>query len=98
MEITLDMPMIEVCNVSACTYNLNLACHAKAITVGDGVTPGCDTYMHSSRHVSNAATKAGVGACKVSACRHNTDFECGADSINVGSRDEGVFCMTFKAI
>jgi hypothetical protein len=98
MEVTLDMPMIEGCDVLACTYNLNAACHAKAITIGDDATPGCDTYMHASEHVHNASLRAGVGACKVSSCQHNSDFECGAEGIHVGARGSGVFCMTFRAI
>lgn len=97
MEITLEMPMIESCNVSECTYNRDSACHAKAITVGDGETPGCDTYMHASKHVRNTSLCAGVGACKVSGCRHNSDFECGADQIEVASCGGGVFCTTYEA-
>jgi len=97
MEITLEMPMIESCNVSECTYNLNSACHAKAITIGDGKTPGCDTYMHASKHVRNASLCAGVGACKVSGCQHNSDFECSAERIEVASCGGGVFCTTYEA-
>jgi len=97
MEITLEMPMIGSCNVSQCTYNLNSACHAKAITIGDGQTPGCDTYMHGSKHVRNTSLCAGVGACKVSGCHHNTDFECGAERIEVASLGGGVFCTTYEA-
>jgi hypothetical protein len=97
MEITLDMPMIDACDVSACSYNLNAACHAKAITIGDGASPGCDTYLHASQHVHNTTLRAGVGACKVGGCQFNSDFECGAGSIRVGGRGEGVFCMTYRA-
>jgi hypothetical protein len=97
MEITIEMPMIDACDVAECTYNRNAACHAKAITIGDGVTPGCDTYMSGSRHVKNAERRAGVGACKVSGCQYNNDFECGAGSVSVGLRSDGVFCMTYSA-
>lgn len=97
MEITLEMSMIKSCNVSECSYNLNSACHAKAITVGDGENPGCDTYMHASKHVRSTSLHAGVGACKVGGCQHNSDFECGAESIEVGSCGGGVFCMTYEA-
>ena len=95
MKMTLDMPMIEVCDAPTCIYNLNDACHAKAITIGDGVSPGCDTFMSAAQRVKNAALRAGVGACKVSGCQYNTDYECGAEGISVASRGEGVFCMTY---
>jgi hypothetical protein len=95
MEFMLEMPMIEECDVSNCAFNHNETCHAKAITVGDGVTPGCDTFMSASQHVQNTVLRAGVGACKVSGCEHNTDFECGAEGGSVAARDDGVFCMTY---
>lgn len=95
MEILIDMPMIKSCEVSECAYNLNSACHAKAITIGDGVTPGCDTYMKASGHVRNSGIKAGVGACKVGGCSFNADFECSADSIHVSHEGGKVLCMTY---
>lgn len=98
MEMTIEMPRVESCDVSACIYNVESACHAKAITVGNGVAPGCDTYMHASQHVRNASVLAGVGACKVGGCEFNNDYECGASSIEVGARADGVFCMTYEPI
>lgn len=95
MEIMIDMPMIKSCEVSECTYNLNSTCHAKAITIGDGVTPGCDTFMKASGHVRNKQIKAGVGACKIAGCNFNSDFECSADTINVGHEGGKVICMTY---
>lgn len=95
MEIMIDMPMIKSCDVSECTYNLNSACHAKAITIGDGVSPGCDTFMSASSHVRNSKIKAGVGACKVGGCTYNSDFECSAESIRVSQEKDKVICMTY---
>lgn len=95
MEIMIEMPLIKQCDVAECVYNVKSACHAKAITIGDGVHPGCDTYMKGSGHVRNSGIKAGVGACNVSDCRHNTDFECSADSINVSQQGSMVHCMTY---
>ncbi len=95
MEIVVDMPMIQHCDASECSYNLNDACHAKAITIGDGVSPGCDTFMNAGSHVRNKQIKAGVGACKVEGCTHNADLECGADSISVSHEGGKVLCMTF---
>jgi hypothetical protein len=95
MEIVIDMPMIRNCDVSACTYNINAACHAKAITIGDGVTPGCDTFMQGGGHVRSKQITAGVGACKVGGCSFNADFECSAESIDVSHQGGNVLCMTF---
>ena len=95
MEILIDMPMIKSCDVSECAYNLNSACHAKAITIGDGVSPGCDTFMSASGHVRNSKIKAGVGACKVNGCTYNSDFECSAESIRVSHEKDRVLCMTY---
>lgn len=95
MQITLDMPNVSECDVGECVYNVGKACHARAITVGDGVTPGCDTFMSSSTHVQSLRQIAGVGACKVSVCVHNRDFECGASAIHVGYAADKVDCLTF---
>lgn len=94
-EICLDMPLVAQCVVSDCAYNIDQGCHARAITVGDGVHPGCDTYIGSSKHTSRKQLHAGVGACKVTGCNYNDDFECMAESINVGYRDSKVHCLTF---
>ena len=95
MEILIEMPLIKACDVSECSYNLNESCHAKAITIGDGASPGCDTYMNAGSHVRNKQIKAGVGACKVDGCSHNSDLECGAESINVSQEGGTVRCMTY---
>jgi hypothetical protein len=96
-KMTIDMPMVAQCNATDCAYNLEKKCHARAITVGDGVHPGCDTYFMSSGHVHEKKRMAGIGACKVSQCRNNTDLECMADSINVGRSGNDITCMTFMA-
>lgn len=95
MQITVDMPVVSECAVTECAYNNSQACHAKAITVGDGANPGCDTYLGSASHTRRSSGTAGVGACKVSHCKHNDDFECQAESINVGFESSQVHCLTF---
>jgi len=96
-KITIEMPEVARCEVSECAYNLGKACHAKAITVGYGETPGCDTYMRSGQHVSNTTDLvAGVGACKVSGCRYNRDLECTADQITVGYVGSEIRCLTYS--
>jgi hypothetical protein len=97
MEITIDMPMVTQCQVSDCTYNVELACHARAITIGDGVHPGCDTYLNVNAHIRERQRIAGVGACKVSGCTHNEDFECCASDIRVGFKDGNIGCLTYSA-
>lgn len=95
MEIMVEMPLIKKCDADECVYNVRTACHAKAITIGDSVHPGCDTYMKASGHIRNSGIKAGVGACKVSGCSYNTDFECSAESINVSQQRGMVNCMAY---
>lgn len=95
MKITLDMPLVAQCEVSDCAYNVDDGCHARAITVGDGMHPGCDTYFDSNDHTRSNGTRAGVGACKVSGCKFNDDYECSASNIDVGYGAEDVECLTF---
>lgn len=95
-EICIEMSQVSECSVTECIYNTKKSCHAKAITIGDSVNPGCDTYLAGSKHVQKSAQlQAGIGACKTSTCKFNDDFECNADSIRVGMVSSGVNCMTF---
>lgn len=93
-----DMPEVAECQIRQCAYNVSNGCHARAITIGDGVHPGCDTYFKSSVHASDANMQAGVGACKVANCVHNDDFECQAQNIRVGNRGKTVECLTYASI
>lgn len=95
MQVTIEVPIVAGCEVDECAYNIDSGCHARAITVGDGVHPGCDTYFVSDTHTREKRRSAGVGACKVSACRFNEEFECAADGIHVGYNDDGVNCLTY---
>lgn len=97
MKMTIEMPIVSECAVRECAYNVNEGCHARAITIGDGVHPGCDTYLGASAHTRNSKQTAGVGACKVGGCRHNDDYECGCDSIHVGYEKHMACCMSFEA-
>lgn len=97
MEMTIDMPVVSECMVTKCAYNVSESCHARAITIGDGIHPGCDTFMNSTMHSKNKQRRAGVGACKVTGCMHNDDFECVASSISVGMKGKEADCLTFAA-
>lgn len=89
------MPSVSECAIAECAYNSNKACHAIAITIGDGNHPQCDTFFISPKH-SGAKEKAGVGACKVSVCSNNKDFMCSAPSIRVGPEKNQGKCLTFS--
>lgn len=93
---TNKMPGVSECAIAECAYNSNKACHAIAITIGDGDHPMCDTFFKSSKRGGTKET-AGVGACKVSVCSHNTDFECGAPNIRIGHEKNIGKCLTFAA-
>lgn len=95
MNMTIDMSYVSGCSITECAYNVKNGCHAKAITIGDGVHPGCDTFLQASRHTQDGTRTAGIGACKVTACRHNDDYECMADSISIGRVGTEVNCLTF---
>lgn len=97
MKMTIDMPFVEICTISDCGYNKDDKCHARAITIGDGVHPGCDTSFLGAPSRTHANHLAGVGACKVTACNFNTDLECSADSITVSMRGDGIQCMTYQS-
>jgi len=97
MKITIEMPSVTSCSARECAYNADNSCHAKAITIGDGAHPGCDTFLGGCSSHTRSVTMAGVGACKVTGCRHNDDFECMANNITVGFAGGDVNCMTFAA-
>lgn len=96
MKMTVEMPSIRSCSMTECAYNHDQGCHARAITIGDGIHPGCDTFFNCGSHCGSNHT-AGVGACKVANCKHNTDLECQAGEIMVGSDRGGAACTTFIA-
>lgn len=96
MKMTLDMPVVSHCYITNCAYNRDRSCHARAITVGDGVHPGCDTFFDNASHTHEALRRAGVGACKVTGCNYNEDFECNAGQIEVGRNRNDIYCMTYS--
>ena len=93
----INMSGVSQCSIGDCAYNADQACHAIAITVGDGDKPMCDTFFKAAER-SSVHGSAGVGACKVSACQHNRGFECSAGSILVGNQANQSSCLTFAAM
>lgn len=96
-KMILEIPLVSHCEVSDCTYNVGDNCHARAITVGNGIHPGCDTFFTQGNHIQHAEQIAGIGACKVAGCKFNSDFECMTTSIKVGRVKSQATCMTFTA-
>lgn len=95
MKITIQLPAVTECTIAECSYNMENKCHAKAITIGDGNIPSCDTLFRGSQTIHTKNIQAGVGACKVSSCSFNDDLECSADSITVGLLKDKVNCLTY---
>jgi hypothetical protein len=92
----MKMPKVGKCEVTACAFNRQEACHAPAITVGDGDRPRCDTYVESSSPAGEPDAVGKVGACKVTMCEFNRRMECSASKINVGYNRDDPCCMTFE--
>ena len=64
-------PVASIFVPEVCAYNVDETCHARAITVGDGLHAACDTFFVSDLHTRGTSNNAGVGACKVTDCRYN---------------------------
>ena len=96
MKLQIEMPTVDECAVTHCAYNVSRSCQARAITVGDGIHPACDTYLPGTHHVTDRHQSAGVGACKVEACVHNRDLECEADAIRLTAHSGHADCATFS--
>ena len=96
MKMTIEMPVVESCTVSECGYNMNSMCHARAITIGDGIHPGCDTSFLGAPTSANGHDMAGVGACKVTGCSFNDELECNAEQITVSMENDEIQCVTFQ--
>lgn len=92
----MNMPNVTKCNARDCSYNMNDACHALAVTIGDGTHPRCDTYVHMALHGGDAAAVAKVGACKVAACKFNQSLECSAPTIAINTHGKCPDCSTFE--
>src|SRR3989338_4346183 len=94
-NICLEMPIVTKCMANDCAYNANSNCHARAITIGDSLQPGCDTFLKGSTHIKQVQQIAGIGACKTAGCKFNEGLECMAESIQVGMIRNEANCMPF---
>jgi len=75
MKLDDGPPRVGACKLTRCAFNRDQACHARAITIGDGLMPRCDTVFELDAHVRRGQVAA-VGACKTIACIHNHDLHC----------------------
>ena len=96
-KICIEMPIVAKCMVSECVYNASSSCHARAISIGDTLHPGCDTFLGGARHARSVNQIAGIGACKTIGCKFNDDLECMAESIQVGMIKNEANCTTFAS-
>lgn len=96
-KICIEMPVVSECAATECAYNINKDCHARAITIGDGIHPGCDTFLPSSKKAKGGGRTAGIGACKTTNCKFNEGLECMTDSISVCHVQNKVSCTTYSA-
>jgi hypothetical protein len=95
----MDMPKVERCRATECSYNADEMCHALAITVGDMADhPKCDTYTDFATKGGDPSTIGAVGACKVTDCRYNESLTCTAASIHVGRAQDEADCLTFESV
>lgn len=95
-RMTIEMPVVSECMAGECAYNVGNNCHARAITVGNSMHPGCDTFLLGSHHTSNHEQIAGIGACKTTGCSFNEEFECMADNVQVGLLGSEANCTTYS--
>jgi hypothetical protein len=94
--MAVQTPKILDCSVTDCSYNSNKACHAVAITVGNGSCPMCDTYFNSSQKGGAMEITGSVGACKEFDCKFNKSLECSAPGIHVSGHMGHADCATFS--
>jgi hypothetical protein len=94
MSTAMDLPLVEQCSVSSCSYNADSACHAGAITVA-GEHAACGTFVEISFRAGTERTGK-VGACHRTECKHNEALACAAGAIAVGAGDDVADCLTYS--
>jgi hypothetical protein len=95
MTSTQDLPQVQDCSVSSCSYNSGSDCHAGAITIA-GDHAHCGTFVEISFRGGRERTGQ-VGACHRSECRFNAQLECTAASVRIGAGADVADCLTYEA-
>ena len=90
-----ELPQVQDCSATSCSYNAESACHAGAITIG-GDHAHCGTFVEISFR-SGLDRTGMVGACHRSDCRHNDKLECSAPSVSVSAGAAVADCLTYDA-
>ncbi|MFI9640948.1 DUF1540 domain-containing protein [Micromonospora sp. NPDC051925] len=96
MTAAMEMPRVQECAASSCSYNHTNNCHAFAITIGSSDHAHCHTFVESPVRGGLDQLIAQVGACSRSDCTHNSDLECHAPGITVGGGTDVADCMTYR--
>ena len=94
----MEMSRVTKCKVDDCAYNMNNCCHTIAITIGNSMSPICDTFCQSVMKGGEVSYIAGVGSCKSFSCVYNNNFECGATGISIGYKEQESDCFTFQTM
>jgi hypothetical protein len=95
MPVGAALPIVHSCEATSCAYNGEHHCHAAAITIGDGGSAACETFVSADVRGGTESGDAQVGACKEAACVHNVDLECTAEEISVDTSGASAVCLTF---
>ncbi len=93
----MEMSKVVKCEVNDCAYNTDNCCHTMAVTIGNSMSPICDTFCQSTMQGGGASCTAGVGACKTFSCVYNNNLECDAPGIFIGYNEQEPDCLTFQA-
>ena len=97
-HIQIIMSEVKECTVQSCGFNKNSGCHARAISIGDNDTLGCNTFFTvpiPASHAKSTGRTSGVGACKVADCKYNDDYECVANEVIVALNNSKANCQTY---
>ena len=95
MTTAQDMPQVQQCSASTCSYNSDDSCHAGAITIS-GDHAHCGTFVEISFRGGSGGNGL-VGACHRADCRFNEKLECTASSVNIGAGADAADCLTYEA-
>ncbi|PKB32255.1 uncharacterized protein DUF1540 [Pseudonocardia alni] len=94
MTTAQDMPQVQQCSATSCSYNSDSSCGAGAITIS-GDHAHCGTFVEIS--FRGGSGNGLVGACHRSDCRFNEKLECTASSVNIGAGADAADCLTYEA-
>lgn len=90
-----DMPQVQDCSVTSCSYNAGSNCHAGAITIA-GDHAHCGTFVEISFRAGTDRSGL-VGACHRAECKFNDKLECTAASVRIGADADVADCLTYEA-